>query len=251
MKINLDDGFAFGWGAFETIAIKNKTALFLDEHLDRLENALEFLGIANFPSEDGLLTYINTNNLVNHALKVMVSEDNIVLTHRNNPYGPNTAATGFDLDFGLLMHDANSPFVRHKTLNRGEYQLELAAARQKGLQDHVLLNNAGEICETSTANIFFVAGDKVITPPETAGLLRGVIRDLLLSNPAFESFQLTEQNVYKQDLTGFSECFLTNSLMGVRPVASIGEASFNVDSQNVTAHIAQTYRTIVRERFNV
>ena len=37
-----DDGFFFGIGAFETIAVSGQTPLFLDEHLTRMEETLKF-----------------------------------------------------------------------------------------------------------------------------------------------------------------------------------------------------------------
>jgi len=40
-----DDGFFFGLGAFETIAVEHGMPVFLDAHLARLKEALDFLGI--------------------------------------------------------------------------------------------------------------------------------------------------------------------------------------------------------------
>ena len=60
----LDDGCAFGLGAFETIAVENGRPCFLAEHLQRLEEALHFLRIACDHTmlqkayfDDGLLYY--------------------------------------------------------------------------------------------------------------------------------------------------------------------------------------------------
>ncbi|MDR3090444.1 MAG: aminotransferase class IV [Desulfobulbaceae bacterium] len=241
MRINFDEGFQFGWGAFETIAIKNGTALFLDEHLVRLKLALDFLGITNFPIKHDIQSYIMSNNLREHALKIIVSKDNIVFSHRNIPYKPYDVNIGFDLSYGALIHDANSPFARHKTLSRGEYQYEFLAAKQKGAQDHILLNNRGEICETTTANIFFVTDNMIMTPPDSSGLLKGIIRDLILHDSAFEQFSTSEQIITPGDIIQYNECFITNSLMGVRPVRAIGETRFNLGCQSLTARVARIY----------
>ena len=40
----LDDGFCFGLGAFETIAVMYGRAVFLEAHLKRLKKALDFNG---------------------------------------------------------------------------------------------------------------------------------------------------------------------------------------------------------------
>ena len=45
MGILLDDGFSFGLGAFETIAVEHGTPIFLEQHLQRLRTAAAFLQI--------------------------------------------------------------------------------------------------------------------------------------------------------------------------------------------------------------
>ena len=45
MEILLDDGFSFGLGAFETIAVEHGTPIFLEQHLQRLRTAAVFLQI--------------------------------------------------------------------------------------------------------------------------------------------------------------------------------------------------------------
>ena len=47
MEINLDNGFYFGIGAFETILLHEKNLIFLSEHLKRLDKALRFFKIKN------------------------------------------------------------------------------------------------------------------------------------------------------------------------------------------------------------
>lgn len=42
MKVRGDEGFFFGIGAFETIAVENGIPMFLEEHYKRLKKAMEF-----------------------------------------------------------------------------------------------------------------------------------------------------------------------------------------------------------------
>ena len=46
-----DDGYYFGIGAFETIALEAGVPQFLDQHYKRLQDALRFLGIDRDLSE--------------------------------------------------------------------------------------------------------------------------------------------------------------------------------------------------------
>ncbi len=54
-KILLDNGFFFGMGLFETILVKNAYPLFLDLHLERLNNGLKRLGIQKSISESEII----------------------------------------------------------------------------------------------------------------------------------------------------------------------------------------------------
>ena len=45
MLIELDDGFSFGLGLFETILLYKGEAVFLDEHLARINQSIIDLGL--------------------------------------------------------------------------------------------------------------------------------------------------------------------------------------------------------------
>ena len=49
IKITADEGYWFGLGAFETILVYKNKAIFIDEHLDRLKNAVSYLNIVQEP----------------------------------------------------------------------------------------------------------------------------------------------------------------------------------------------------------
>ena len=42
MDIRLDEGFLFGMGAFETIAVEKGKPILLEKHIERLEKAADF-----------------------------------------------------------------------------------------------------------------------------------------------------------------------------------------------------------------
>ena len=47
MDIRLDEGFLFGMGAFETIAVEKGKPILLEKHLERLEQAADFLQLGS------------------------------------------------------------------------------------------------------------------------------------------------------------------------------------------------------------
>ena len=69
--MKLDEGYMFGIGAFETIFIKDSKAIFIEEHLKRLKDSLEILGIKNEIAKSDVLLYINDRKIENGILKIM------------------------------------------------------------------------------------------------------------------------------------------------------------------------------------
>ena len=54
-----DDGFYFGIGAFETIAVEEGIPQLLAWHLERLRDSLAFFGIDQSVEEQEVLAYLN------------------------------------------------------------------------------------------------------------------------------------------------------------------------------------------------
>ena len=47
MDIRLDEGFLFGMGAFETIAVEKGKPILLEKHIERLEKVADFLQLGS------------------------------------------------------------------------------------------------------------------------------------------------------------------------------------------------------------
>ena len=106
--------------------------------------------------------------------------------------------------------------------------------REMGYDEAVFVNTKGEICEGSVSNVFFTKGNEVVTPPATSGLLRGTIRSYLLDpekkwtvhSKEKTRLEFREEVVRTEDLEKYTGMFITNSLMGIMPVQSLGRFRF-------------------------
>jgi branched-subunit amino acid aminotransferase/4-amino-4-deoxychorismate lyase len=84
-------------------------------------------------------------------------------------------------------------------------------SRETGCDEVVFLNERGELAEGSRTNIFVRIGGKLFTPPQSAGLLNGCLRQELLAKGECEERALTPDDLEK------GEIFLGNSLRGLIP----------------------------------
>lgn len=227
MKIEFDDGFSFGRGAFETIKVVDKKPLFLKEHLKRLKNSLKFFEITQTIDEEKIFDYIKDSADSDFALKIIVSDKNFVLTSREDNYKNNDKS--FRLTISDVRRNSTSKMVYHKSLCYYENILVHRSAVSNGFDTALFLNERGEIAETAFANVFFVREGKIFTPPISSGILKGTMRDYLL-----EKYDVTEKAILFDDIKNYDEAFISNALMGVKNVLSIDDVKFNQELMTKT-----------------
>ena len=228
MDIKLDEGFLFGLGAFETIAVENGKPLFLEQHLNRIEKAADFLGLGSCRqrglTEEKIEEYLDMYDISlkkHEALKVILSAENMFFQMRNNPYVEESYTQGLRAEISKVRRNETSPLVYHKTLNYGDCILEKRAAMAAGIHEMIFINTKGQISEGTVSNIFFVRKNTVYTPQLSCGLLPGILRSYIM-----ERFPVTETIIYPDELVYYDECFVTNSLMGIMPVKQLGNICF-------------------------
>jgi len=87
--------------------------------------------------------------------------------------------------------------LRHKSSDRGFYDVALAVAKERGAYEALFVRDDGLVTEGSFTNLFVERGGKLLTPRVSLGLLPGVLRRRLLDEGRAEEAELT-----LEDLTG-------------------------------------------------
>ena len=70
-----------------------------------------------------------------------------------------------------------------------------------------MLNEAGNIAECTADNVFIVKRGQIITPPITAGALRGITRSVVFEIAAELGIKISEPEMTRHDLYIADECF--------------------------------------------
>ncbi len=119
--------------------------------------------------------------------------------------------------------DVSSPF-------KTNYQLYVAAAahaKEQSWDDCLVLNSAGNICDASIANIFWVKDGEIATPPLSEGCIGGVMRRYLVNALQEKRFPIVEKVLTTETLLHADETFLTNVIRGIRPVEKFQTATYS------------------------
>ncbi|WEX86107.1 branched-chain amino acid aminotransferase [Sinorhizobium garamanticum] len=99
------------------------------------------------------------------------------------------------------------------------------AAEAKGYADALMLDWRGQVAEATGANIFFVK-DGVLHTPVPDCFLDGITRRTVIELAKRRGYEVVERVIMPEELSGFSECFLTGSAAEVTPVSEIGPYRF-------------------------
>ncbi|OJT96563.1 MAG: branched-chain amino acid aminotransferase [Rhizobium sp. 63-7] len=99
------------------------------------------------------------------------------------------------------------------------------AAEAKGYADAMMLDYRGQVAEATGANIFFVK-DGVIHTPLPDCFLNGITRQTVIELARRRGYEIVERAIWPNELSTFSECFLTGSAAEVTPVSEIGPYTF-------------------------
>lgn len=191
-----------GLTVFETMRVEPDGRVVLwPLHRDRLQRGCAAVG---FPLE-GRQVQAALNSLprgqVSRA-RLSVDATGTVLL-RCQPLPPNP---GFwQVAMASLRIDSADPWLRIKTSHRRVYD-RARAALPAGIDEAILLNERGEVCEGTITSLFLQQGDRLLTPPLTCGLLPGVLRQSLIQSGQAEEALLSPGDLKK------GEVFMGNAL---------------------------------------
>lgn len=245
-----DRGLEFGDGLFETLLVRSGQALFLDYHIQRLQQGLRVLGIPDCHQaarEQVLLAAAECTDPSRGSADW--SSLRLTVTRGAGPRGyapPRQALPRLLTSTSSLNRDcremappatlttatvrwSTQPFLAGiKHLNKLEQVLAAAQARDAGCDDAIMLGQSGEVVSVSSGNLFAVIGRRVVTPPLQEYGVAGTRRRLILSRwaPAL-GFTVSESALQLVDLEAADEVFCSNSLTGARPVRSIPGRSWS------------------------
>jgi 4-amino-4-deoxychorismate lyase len=218
-KATIDEGLFFGKGVFETILWK-EGPIFLEEHLNRLREALEQIGM--LPLEEvEIRQYLDKLNINNKAVKITVTPLNIIITQRNIPYKEEDYNIGMNLTISKVRRNSTSRLCYIKSTCYIENLIEKEEAKKNGFDDVIFLNENGYVTETSCANIFIVKNNEIFTPRTTDGLLDGIIRRKIIEN-----FKVQEKSITFEELKKSDEVIITNSLMGAMSIKKLDDIKY-------------------------
>ncbi len=184
----------------------------LNEHLERLTVSARYFGFRFEPEAAAAALKQAVDEVTEPSVvRLTLARDGALSTDvRDLPPAEDQVRVALDDE----PVDPSDPWLFHKTTRRAPY--ERRRDRRPDLDDVVLVNDRGEVTESTVANLAVRLEGIWVTPPIDAGLLPGTYRTVLLREG-----RLMERSVTVDELRGAGELALVSSVRGWRPAVLV------------------------------
>jgi branched-chain amino acid aminotransferase len=248
-----DHGLLTGDGVFETLVVLDGTPFAVRRHLERLAVSCNGLGL-DVPDadllRDAMAAVVRANDVTSARLRITVTGGDSPLGSDRGPHGPTVVvATGelaawpptADVVVVPWTRNEKSALAGLKTTSYGENVVALAYAKERGADEAIFANTAGELCEGTGSNVFVASGGVLRTPPLRSGCLAGVTRALVIEALG----DVVEEDLPLSALASADEAFLTSTTRDVQPIRAVDGRALAAAPGPLTRAAAAAFKSVV------
>ena len=181
----------------------------VEQHLERLAKSARYFDFPFAPpvARASLLELADALEEGVYKIRLLLRSSGAhVIEHQRIP----AEAPEARIAISTLAVESADPFLYHKTTRRRFYDDALRAAGE-GVDDVILINERGEVTESTNSNLVLMVDGELVTPPLDSGILPGVLR-----GEEIRVGRIRERVVRPEDLRSSPEIYLLNSVRGWR-----------------------------------
>ncbi len=230
-----DLGLLRGLGIFDYFRVLQGIPVFIDDHIDRLINSINLMGLDNGVSKAQWTTWIHelikTNQVKDAGFRIVVSggfsEDGYTIPEKKNIYLmvhelTSNPASQYEEGVSLLLKNYQRDIPYAKTTMYVQAMLQQPEMKKVGAFE-TLYHCNNVITECSRCNIFFIDKQGVIHTPSFE-ILKGITRKHLIAIAKENNLPLIEREISTDEISNMAGAFLSASTKGALPVVKIGSS---------------------------
>ncbi|HAP02247.1 MAG TPA: aminotransferase IV [Bacteroidetes bacterium] len=257
--------FRYGDGLFEGMRLMSGEILFFENHMERLFDGMHALQLSipeNFSSAYffTLITELLRANKILNDVLIRIQ----VFRSGEGLYEPTTNEIEFLIELlpapadGFIWNEKGisvgifsewkkelNPSMSFKTSNSLVYVMGSLWKKKNNLDDALIVNAAGNICDATSSNVFFWKNKKLFTPVLSDGAVRGITRKNLIAFCHAQNISITEKSISENELLNADEIFLTNISKGIRKVEALNGKQF---SNEMTKELALDFYNTLQKK---
>lgn len=265
-----DHGLLYGDGVFEGIRAYNGKIFTLDQHLDRLYDSANTISltipITKEEMGNAIKKTMEANNLTDSYIRLVVTRgvgklgldpnkcstpQIIIITDTIELYPKALYERGLDIVTVTTIRNHFSALdPKIKSLNYLNNILAKLESIRAGAGEALMLNKDGYVAECAGDNIFIFKNNTLLTPPESAGILIGITRNVVLQLAKEMGIQTREELMTRYDLYAAEECFLTGTAAEIIPVVKIdGKIIGTGKPGKITLTLLKRYQDLTKNSY--
>ena len=233
-----DHGFLYGDGVFEGIRAYEGCVFKLNEHINRLYESAKsielIIPLSKAEFKNAIIETLNRNKLKDAYIRVVVSRgigtlglnptlcpkaSIIIIADYLAPLFEGKNATAIIAFTRRNSVTAINPMI--KSLNYLNNILARIEANKAGVNEALMLNQNGTVCEGTGDNIFIVKAGVIITPPPSAAILLGITRQVVIDLAEKEGIKVVERSITVHELYNADESFFTGTAAEIAPLVNV------------------------------
>lgn len=239
-------GFKFGDGLFESMRMCGGKLKFPELHADRLHAGMKTLKMDGYTLLDEYFlkqkaTELAKKNKINGNARLRLT----IYRNGEGLYTPQSNKVGYLLEASALPnaeYELNAKGLiidvydeipkpinklsNYKTTNALLYVMAGLYQKRYSLDEALLLNQNGFLCESTSSNVFVVYQGQIYTPALSEGCVAGVMRNVVMKLAKQHQLPLIEAQINPQILNEAEEVFVTNAVSGIRWVMGYGRKRY-------------------------
>jgi 4-amino-4-deoxychorismate lyase len=230
-----DRGLQFGDGVFRTLRVSAGRPLNWERHFRRLARDCAALALP-VPDEAGLraemarvapgdatvkITVTRGESGRGYSLPTEAMPTRIVAAFPPPPYPPEFSRDGIRVRHCALRLAEQPRLAGVKSLNRLENVLARAEWFDPEIREGLLCDAHGRLVEATMSNVFIVRAGRIATPDLSRCGVAGAQRERVLDLARGAGLACDVRDIAIAEVAEADEVFLTNSLIGIWPVARV------------------------------
>ncbi|MEM1550909.1 MAG: branched-chain-amino-acid transaminase [Candidatus Bathyarchaeia archaeon] len=264
-----DHGFLYGDGVFEGIRAYNGIVFKLKEHIDRLYASAHAI-MLNIPltkeeMTNAVLETLRVNGLRDAYIRLIVtrgvgdlgldprkcSKPSVVIIAVPTLvlYDDEKRTRGISVIVSWVRRDpVDATSHEIKSLNYLNSILAKIEANNVGVDEAIILDTNGYVCEATGENIFIVKDGKIYTPPRSSGALPGITASVVKRIASNLGYEVIERNITVAELYSADEAFLTGTGAEIMPIREVNKRKIGMGEMGpVTRRIWEEFKKITQE----
>mgnify|MGYP000930036361 FL=1 len=239
---------------YEVIRVINRRPVFLKEHFNRMQKSIYLSGtngvlkFEDYKKSVKLLIEENEFDNCNIRVSYYYKGKEVLLFYfiKSNYPSKEQFKTGVNTVTARIQR--HNPNV--KAFQKGFGEKIHQIIEKDHAYEAILINEDSTVSEGSKSNIFFIKGNSLVTPSDSAVLL-GVTRSKVIEVCESNGIKVEKRVINFNDLAAFDGAFITGTSNDVLPIRAIDDKVYNSAGNEIVRKISKLYLNEVRKEIGL